>query len=89
MAVRSLLVLSKLHNMHTQSIDFTLAFPQADIKVPIYLHTTQGIVFGNDGHNTVLMLKKNLYGLRDAGRTCRGHHSEGLIELGFHQTETD
>ena len=89
MAVRSLLVLSKLHNMHTQSIDFTLDFPQADIKVPIYLHTRQGIDFGNDGHNTVLMLKNNLYGLHDTGRTWSGHLSEGLIELGFHQTETD
>ena len=69
MAVRTLLVLSKLHNLHTQSIDFTLAFPQKDVKVPIYLHTPKGIDFGDDSHKTVLMLKKNLYGLRDAGRT--------------------
>ena len=89
MAVRSLLVLSKLNNLHTQSIDFTLAFPQADIKIPIYLHTPQGINFENDGHKTVLMLEKNLYGLRDAGKTWWEHLSEGLIELGFHQTQTD
>ena len=89
MAVRTLLVLSKLHNLHTQSIDFTLAFPQEDVKVPIYLHTPQGIDFGDDSHKTVLMLKKNLYGLRDAGRTWWEHLSEGLIELGFHQTQTD
>ena len=89
MAVRSLLVLSKLNNLHTQSIDFTLAFPQEDIKVPIYMHTPQGINFENDGHKTVLMLKKNLYGLRDDGRIWWEYLSEGLSELGFHQTQTD
>ena len=35
------------------------------------------------------MLKKNLYGLRDAGRTWWEHLSEGLIDLGFHKIETD
>ena len=35
------------------------------------------------------MLKKNLYGLRDAGKTWWEHPSEGLIELGVHQTQTD
>ena len=89
MTVRSLLVLSKLHTLHTQSIDFTLVFPQADIKVSIYLHTPQGIDFGNDSHKTVLMLKKNLYGLHDDGRIWWEHLSEGLSELGFHQTQTD
>lgn len=53
------------------------------------MHTPQGIDFGNYGHKTVLMLKKNLYGLRDAGRTWWEHLSEELIELGFHQTQTD
>ena len=57
MAVRTLLVLAKLHNLNTRAIDFTLAFPQADVKVPIYLHTPQGIVFENH-ENVVLKLKK-------------------------------
>ena len=88
MTVRLLWVLSELHNMHTQSIEFTLDFPQADIKVPIYLHTPQGIDFGNDGHDIVFKLK-NLYGLHDAGWTWWEHLSDGLIELGSHQTDTD
>ena len=88
MAVRTLLVLAKLHNLNTRAIDFTLEFPQADVKVPIYLHTPQGIVFENH-ENVVLKLKKNLYGLKDAGRTWWEHLSDGLNEMGFTQSETD
>ena len=88
MAVRTLLVLSKLHNLNTRAIDFTLAFPQADVKVPIYLQTPQGIIFDNH-ENVVLKLKKNLYGLKGVGRTWWGHLSEGLNEMGFAQSETD
>ena len=71
MAVMTLLILSKIHGLHTKCIDFTLAFPQADVKVPIYLHTPPGIQLneGESQHKMVLKLKKNLYGLRDAGRT--------------------
>ena len=91
MAVRTLLVLSKIHGLHTKCIDFTLAFPQADVKVPIYLHTPPGIELNESGSQDkmVLKLKKNLYGLRDAGRTWWEHLSEGLTEMGFHSTETD
>ena len=64
-----------------------MAFPQADVKVPIFLHTPQGVVFEN--HSSVLKLKKNLYGLKDAGRTWWQHLSEGLIEMGFTQCQTD
>ena len=53
------------------------------------MHTSQGIDFGNGSHNAVLMLKKNLYGLSDAGKIWWEHLSEGLIDHGFHQTETD
>ena len=53
MAVRTLLVRSKLHNLNTRAIDFTLAFPQADVKVPIYLRTPQGIIF--DNHENVVL----------------------------------
>lgn len=88
MAVRTLLVLSKLHNLHTRAIDFTLVFPQADVKVPIFLHTPQGIVF-EDNQDIVLGLKKNLYGLKDAGHTWWEYLSDGLIEMGFTPSQTD
>ena len=88
MAVRSLLVLSKIHNLHTKSIYFVQAYPQVDIEVTIYLHTSQGVSFGDKHQDVVLQLKKNLYGLKDAGLTWWEMISKGLLDLGFEQTET-
>ena len=39
MSVRTLLVLSKIYKLHTKSVDFVQAYPQAAIKVTTYLHT--------------------------------------------------
>ena len=65
LAVCTMFTLSQLHKLKTKSIDFVLAYPQANIKTPIFLHTPQGVYIGP----YILMLKKNLYGLKDAGRT--------------------
>ena len=89
MSVRTLFILSKIHNLHTKSIDFIQAYPQADIMVTIYLHTPQGVNFGNNHADIVLRLKKNLYVLRDAGLTWWEMILKGLLDLGFEQTDTD
>eukprot|EP00957_Ditylum_brightwellii_P087762 6682759-Ditylum_brightwellii.AAC.1 len=68
-SVRRMLVMSKLYNLTTRSIDFVLAYPQADIKSKIYLFPFTGITINNNGQDLVLKLKKNLYRLKDAGRT--------------------
>ena len=65
-----------------------MVYPQANIAVPIYLHTPQGIILNNWNENNVLKLKKNLYGLKDAGRTWWEYLSSGLIEMGFTLTDT-
>ena len=54
----SILLLSKIHKMHTNNIVFTLDYPQTEDKIPIYFHTPKGIDFGKDCHQIVLMLKK-------------------------------
>ena len=69
MSDRTLLVLSKIHNIHTTSIDVVQVYPQTDIKVTIYLHMSQGVNFGDKDQDVVLQLKKSLYGLKDAGLT--------------------
>ena len=89
MAVRSMLTLSKIHNLHTKSIDFVLAYPQADVKTPIFLYTPQGVLLAQGRSNVVLKLKKNLYGLKDAGRTWWEHLSAGLEDMGFTQSAVD
>ena len=89
MSVRTLLVFSKIYTLYTKFIDFVQAYPQADIKVTIYLHMSQGVNFGDKDQDVVLQLKKNLYGLKDAGLTWWEMISKGLLDLGFEQTETD
>ena len=88
-SVRILLTLAKLHNFHTKSVDFVQAYPQANIKYPIYLKPPAGIVLNDNNGQLVLKLLKNLYGLKDAGRTWFEHLSYGLIDMGFKATSSD
>ena len=84
-----MLIMSKLYNLHTRSIDFVLAYPQADIKATIYLLDPPGVIINCNGEDMVLKLKKNVYGLKDAGRTWWEHLLEGLEKMGFRQCQAD
>ena len=88
-SVRILLTLAKLHNLHTQSVDFVQAYPQADIKYPIYLKVPAGVILNDNDGQLVLKLMKNLYGLKDAGRTWYEHLTDGLTSMGFIATSSD
>ena len=37
MSVRTFLVLSQLYDLNMRSIDFVLAFPQADLDIDVYM----------------------------------------------------
>ena len=87
-SIRILMTLSKLHNLHTKSVDFVQAYPQAEIKSSIYLQNPAGVVLTNKG-DVVLKLLKNLYGLKDAGLTWFEHLSAGLEDIGFAPTASD
>ena len=67
-AIRTMIKMSKLYNLNNRSIDFVLAYLQAAIKTAIYLHPSAGIIINTDGDDQVLKIKKNLYGIKDAGR---------------------
>ena len=85
MSVRLMLIFSEVHRLHTRSIDFTLAFPQVDVKVDIYMDLPLGCSpsDGSRKDEYVLKLVKNLYGLKDAGRTWFEHLKRGLEQLSF------
>ena len=38
-----LLIVAKIHGLQSKSIDFILAFPQADLDVPVYMELPAGI----------------------------------------------
>ena len=60
-----------LNKMHSRSIDFTLAFLQADTDVDIFMELPIGVDVpkGKIRKEYVLYLLKNLYGLKQASKT--------------------
>ena len=64
-----LLALCNIHGLHSKSINFVLAFPQADLDIDFWMELPMGIVVGSHeskSHGYVLKLKKSLYGLKQA-----------------------
>jgi hypothetical protein len=99
--IRLLLYLSTILDLHTKQVDYTSAFPQADLDVPVYMRVPQGWYVKPDGRlaqhkdpkfqdkDHYLKLKKNLYGCKQAARNWFKKLSEGLLKEGFVQTKTD
>lgn len=68
-SVKLLLVIARLHGLDSKSIDFVLAFPQAELDVDIWMELPLGFAPEDDtenGRRHVLHLNKSLYGLTQA-----------------------
>ncbi len=80
-----------LLNLHCRQVDFTQAFPQVDIDVPVFLRMPTGWCYqdeqGNDDY--CLELTKNLYGTKQAARSWFLHLRDGLLAQGFQQSSID
>ena len=76
--VRTLLILSQLFKLSTAQIDYTAAFPQADLKEDVFVEMPKG--FKEKGY--VLKLKKSLYGLRQSLRNFSSTYLANLKALG-------
>ncbi len=87
--VHILLILSLLLELETRSIDLTLAFTPAPIDVLTYLDLPTGFSVDGDPKYYVLELKKNLYGLRQAGLNWFDTLCDHLLDLGFTQPVLD
>jgi hypothetical protein len=63
LTVRLLLALCNIHGLESKSIDFILAFPQADLDVDIWMELPTGIVIsGKDNESMAYVLKlKKVY----------------------------
>ena len=48
MAVRLLLILAEIEGLETRSIDFVLAFPQADLDVDVFMELPMGMDIDDD-----------------------------------------
>jgi hypothetical protein len=82
MSVRTLMALSIIHSLETRSIDFVLAFPQADLESDIYMELPFGFDLDGD-RRYILKLNKNLYGLKDASHNFWNLLRDGLEARGY------
>ena len=103
LTVRLLLLICKIHGLHSKSIDFVLAFPQADLEEDIWMELPIGFEYddSDDEDNTgrgrvdpnksryLLKLKKNLYGLKQASHNWYQHLKEGLMKRGLTPSAID
>ena len=73
-----------------RSIDFVMAYTQADVKTDIFMQLPSGTTIqGVDPNKHLLKLQKNLYGLKDGQVTWHEHIKTGLLSQGFHQSKVD
>ena len=91
-SVRFLLVLSELAGLESKTIDFVLAFPQAELDVPVYMELPIGMeVSGAEGDRRqhALCLKKSLYGLKQASANWHSMLKTGLELRAFKESVAD
>ena len=86
--VRTLMALSLIHGLETKSIDFVLAFPQADLDTDVYMELPFGFDFAGS-RSYVLKLNKSLYGLKNSSRNWFQHLTNGLKRRGFTPSQVD
>ena len=95
--VRLMIVFALTNNWHMRSIDFVLAFPQAPIKTDIFMKPPKvpsdfsipDLPAFSDRFLKVYKLLKNLYGLKDAGKTWFDFLKKGLLSRGCQQSAID
>ena len=80
-SVRFLLILGEIAGLESRTIDFVLAFPQADLDVPVYMDFPLGMeVPGNHSNGRPLLrLRKSLYGLKQASANWHEMLKNGLV----------
>lgn len=100
--IRLILLLSTILNLKSRQVNYTQAFPQADLTDPVFMKLPQGWFldstsqtlqqhkdpkFNDTSH--YIKLKKNLYGCKQAARNWYQCVNQGIIAEGFYQSKTD
>ena len=90
LSVRALLAISLINNLSTSTIDFTLAFPQVDLDIDVFMELPTGMV-GPDGSRKryVLKLNKSLYGLKQASHNWFMYLCNSLENRGYVASSSD
>jgi hypothetical protein len=86
LTVYLLLALCNIHGLESKSINFVLAFPQADLDEDIWMELPTSIVISGKADELrayILNLKKSLYGLKQASLNWFEKLKQGLVDQGF------
>ena len=84
-----MLALSVIENLHTKSIDFIIAYPQANPDVDIYMELPQRFKVGPKSGRYVLKLPKKIYDLNQAGHNWFENLSSALGKLSINPSKVD
>ena len=86
-AIRTIIALAALNNLHLRSVDISHAFINGDLEETIYMRQAEG--FHSGSSNQVYLLLKSLYGLKQAGRQWNKKLHNTLLSMGFKRLESD
>jgi hypothetical protein len=83
-AIRIMIVFGILFQRSLQQVDFVMAYPQAPIKMNIYMELPQGIQTATvNSKDHVFQLIKNIYGQKEAGCMWNEYLVDKLDSIGF------
>jgi hypothetical protein len=86
--VRMILTMVLQNGWATKQVDCTNAFAQAKMKETVYIEAPK--LYGpKSGKDSVVLLLKSLYGIKQAPRTFYEKFRDGILERGFTQSEID
>lgn len=85
--LRLLFAIGVENNMDIEHIDVNTAFLNGDLKECIYMEQPTG--FAIEGQNKVCLLKKSLYGLKQASRAWNEKVHKVLVNNGYTQLKTE
>ena len=91
-SVSFLMIFAQVLELDTQAIDFVLAFPQAELEVPVYMDLPAGMDLSGEGKDSskyLLKLKRYLYGLKQASMKCHCKLKTAFEDRGFVESLSD
>ncbi len=83
-AIRLKIIFDIIFCWALSQVGFVMAYPQAPIKMDIYMELPQGIhtAHGNSKDH-VLKLEKNIYSQKQASHVCNSFLADKLLSIGF------
>ena len=88
-SIHLFLINALLNSWYQRQLDFILAYPQAPIECPLYMKIPKGLNVQGSKKDWALLLIKNVYGAKSAGRTLALFLRDGLLRRGFTQSNYD